>query len=1361
MKSKGSALLITFILLMNVVFLLPSLIFTPVEALDYGMDEDLGNVDASYIGEMNADLSGWSIDIAGDINGDGYDDILIGAMYNDENGNNAGQTYLIFGKSTGWTMGIDLSNADASFLGEGDASGRMVVGVGDVNADGYDDFAIGAQGSNSAGQTYLIFGKARGWGNDVPLSDSNASFLGESVKDYSGNSIAGAGDVNGDGYDDILIGAVYNDESGLYAGQTYVIFGKKTGWIMDMNLSNSDASFMGENEGDYSGRAIACVGDVNGDRYDDILIGANGNDEGGNLSGQTYLIFGKPNGWTMDTSLSNANASFIGEYTEDDSGFSVAGAGDVNRDGYDDILIGAKTNDGGSNNAGQTYLIFGRTNGWTMDVNLTNSNASFLGEHEEDNSGYSITGFGDVNGDGYDDFMIGAIYNDDGDPQAGQTYLVLGNNTGWSMNTSLSTTDASFIGEQTSDASGLAISISGDVNGDGYDDIIISAHNNDEGGDRTGQTYLIFPDTNKPPTTIMSVKAYSDGDFVHEIVSANLWDQVFLELDAQDEDPAKKNIALVTVIGSGNPTNGFTSRLLETGQNTGIFRGNITIANRTHDRYRWINATDGGWVRITSRKDSTKFVNFTIGQGVDIDPKPTTVYTTEDTPFTLHFSAGGITPETWHFDTNASSWLNWNDATHNISGTPNNSHVGTYWAELKVEATDANDLVNLTIHVNNTAPVIKTPNVPESHEGQEYYVDYNSTDDGQGTITWHLNTDANWLNLETSTGVLNGTPTETDVGLFSVNISVDDGNGGRDFTEFDLEVLEKNAPELTELIFIPQEILRGESATIYIEASDPENGTEMEIPILEGKSPTSDWNIINCSYNYDGNNYTAEYETDATTETGKHSFRVKLTDMQNLSSDWYYFNDTLTVKNNLPSINNSFTEVSVYNDRNTTINLIPYTVDYEDSPSEITWELVEYSPIELFDAYMKNSTAVEIWPSSSERTGLGKIKFKVIDSDGGECHRNITVEIMNASARPSIDFILQSPGNGTTVGNASVNLSWTAEGYDGAITFNLYFGDAPDNLSLKFEELDETNVQITGLIDNKTYYWKVTAKAEGIPTVFESDLWHFTVQIGFTPMHKIEMSFDTASVSVKRGDLAMVTLTLRNLGNVAERVNINVLGDLKDHVSKDNVVELSIGEERTINIKIFAESRLELNTYDLTVEAVFSGERTTASVSVKVTGEIEVEGKKTSTISWIWFVIGAILILALAGLLIFIVLWGRKKPDDNGEVILAEIEHTPTRGITRETDIDIVSRNVHKGQTLQEQHPTPYHQYLYKPAEPQVQQPQSSSIIQPQPTDIRTPPPVATVSLPSEPPVTPSSQQSNIQYDPDEQKALPEHKMTP
>jgi len=488
-------------------------------------DTDLSNASASFIGEDGADRSGVSVASAGDVNGDGLDDFLIGANGDEEGGGDyAGQTYLILGNTSApWGMDYDLSNAGASFIGEDsdDYSGLSVASAGDVNGDGLDDFLIGAYGDDDggaeAGQTYLILGNTSApWGMDYDLSNADASFIGEDGSDFSGQRVASAGDVNGDGLDDFLIGAIRDEEGGGdYAGQTYLILGNTSApWGMDYDLSNADASFIGEDVDDRSGGSVASAGDVNGDGLDDFLIGAYGDEEGGgDYAGQTYLILGNTSApWGMDYDLSNADASFWGEDANDYSGLSVASAGDVNGDGLDDFLIGAYSDNDAFADAGQTYLILGNAGApWGMDYDLSNADASFWGEDSVDSSGSSVASAGDVNGDGLDDFLIGAYGDEEGGGHyAGQTYLILGNTSAsWGMDYDLSNASASFIGEDADDNAGFSVASAGDVDGNGLDDFLIGALGDDDGGSYAGQTYLLL---GTPPPALMTIDKDVVGD---------------------------------------------------------------------------------------------------------------------------------------------------------------------------------------------------------------------------------------------------------------------------------------------------------------------------------------------------------------------------------------------------------------------------------------------------------------------------------------------------------------------------------------------------------------------------------------------------------------------------------------------------------------------------------------------------------------------------------------------------------------------------------------------------------------------------------------------------------------------------------
>ena len=462
------------------------------------MDTPLGTADASFLGEAYWDEAGEAVAGVGDVNGDGFDDFLVGATGNDQVESNAGMAYLFLGRADGWTTGASLDEAAASFLGvhPSDHAGAPLAGLGDINGDGFDDFAIRSIETDGIaigpGQVYVFHGQGSGWEPDTTLASADASFVGEDEWEYAGKSVAGAGDVDGDGLDDYLIGVPFNDEAGSGTGQVYVLLGATPRSALGIHLSESDASFLGGQEREYAGEAVASAGDVNGDGLDDILIGAPDSDTGADGPGRAYLVLGHSAGWSMDTSLNTADACFSGEGEEDGAGWSVAGVGDIDGDGLDEFVVGAPYADSGGASAGQVYLFAGRQSGWSPGGSLALADVVFHGEAIGDRAGATVSGIGDADGDGLDDLLIGAPYSDGSAEWAGQSYLVRGRTDLSELGGSLAYADASFLGEVDSDSAGSALAGAGDVNGDGYDDLLIGAMGNDEVDTKAGKVYLLL-----------------------------------------------------------------------------------------------------------------------------------------------------------------------------------------------------------------------------------------------------------------------------------------------------------------------------------------------------------------------------------------------------------------------------------------------------------------------------------------------------------------------------------------------------------------------------------------------------------------------------------------------------------------------------------------------------------------------------------------------------------------------------------------------------------------------------------------------------------------------------------------------------
>lgn len=341
-----------------------------------------------------------------------------------------------------------------------------------------------------------------GLADDNPTNNRNlggnltpsASFIGEFYYERVGYYMDNAGDVNGDGNEDFLIGTFHNRENGYDAGAAYLILGDETNiWGLKKKLREADARFLGKYEYDAFGYYVSGNGDVNGDGYDDFVIGAPaGNELGGANPGYAFLFLGNRSAdWGYEcVARDQADASFVGRYGYDHLGQSVAIVGDINRDGYDDFIIGAPLNDDGATESGKVYLILGKSSGWHRNVDIELADASFLTTYYKSWAGYTVSTAGDMNGDGFADFLIGSPHHEF---TGGRIYLIFGKSIiDYGVNFDLDKADVIFEGEMPGDKAGWSLACAGDVNNDGLSDILIGAYANDRNGVQSGKVYLIL-----------------------------------------------------------------------------------------------------------------------------------------------------------------------------------------------------------------------------------------------------------------------------------------------------------------------------------------------------------------------------------------------------------------------------------------------------------------------------------------------------------------------------------------------------------------------------------------------------------------------------------------------------------------------------------------------------------------------------------------------------------------------------------------------------------------------------------------------------------------------------------------------------
>ncbi len=468
-------------------------------------------------GEYPGDYAGYSVAIVGDVNGDGFDDLAIGAPLSDALQDDGGKVYLVFGGLFGPESG-SLGTTMASFVGEGlgDRAGQMVAAAGDVNGDGLDDLLIGAPfndlGGPDAGRVYVILGRTTGWYPEMRLTHADFSFYGNSGELVGDLGTLAGGDINGDGLSDIVIGVPHSSDSSREAGKVCIITGRESGWDKKAELSTVAFQLLGTDSDDWTGFSVDVVPDVNEDGRAELLIGAPHSSVMSVHGGQAYLFLGRPSLPVLSADVTNmSNASWVGAFEGEEAGVGVAGAGDVTGDGFQDFVIGAW---GVSSNRGygRFYLVQGQVNyadnpedAVSLPLSLSMATITPAGD---DYIGRPGIGVGDTNGDGFDDLLLGdyladspGIFEKTGG-NAGAAYFFFGRTTpAWATIANVSQADYVFYGESSSNYAGHALGGNGDLNDDGYPDLAIGAFGaGTEARPNVGRVYVYYGgDPFQPP----------------------------------------------------------------------------------------------------------------------------------------------------------------------------------------------------------------------------------------------------------------------------------------------------------------------------------------------------------------------------------------------------------------------------------------------------------------------------------------------------------------------------------------------------------------------------------------------------------------------------------------------------------------------------------------------------------------------------------------------------------------------------------------------------------------------------------------------------------------------------------------------
>ena len=555
------------------------------------------------------------------------------------------------------------------------------------------------------------------------------------------------------------------------------------------------------------------------------------------------------------------------------------------------------------------------------------------------------------------------------------------------------------------------------------------------------------------PIAVSSVSISNDESFEYDIDKMDLGERVWIKVEGLDSNPITVDKSFVNITSDGITMFNNPVVLTETGPSSGEYICHIDLP-MTMEYFE--NVT------IRSMESPEVEAKFMIHTPIQLRPLQDVTEAIEHEEYRVRYWNFGYETETWEVSFNEYGWLEWDEYEKVLHGIPNNNHIDEWFVIIHIwDDRGHSDVHEFQIEVINTPPRILTENVPVAYEGLEYVVDYDSSDDGQGSITWSVYPSDSWLSMDKDTGILSGTPKSRDVGIMSVVVTVNDGKGGINSTSFLLNVMSVNKPPFITTSPL-RSIKQGEQYYKRFEATDPDGDTDLS------------WELYTDARFLTMDDVTGELSgTPGQNDVGSWSVNVTVRDPGNLTASKVF--DLI---------------VEDVNDR-------PVWTDVP-SNAEVVHGTVFRSNVRAMDPDPDDVMEYSLWTSPesnmtiNSRNGLieWKADYLVLKGEGDELEVNIRasdgilhithVFLLKIIPTGSPRSTLLAPAQGIRTSFKMTRLEWKGvDPENDALTYTIYLHEDRDLVegrradAIHSDDHSGEVLNVTGLEQGKTYYWTV------------------------------------------------------------------------------------------------------------------------------------------------------------------------------------------------------------------------------------------------------------------------------------------------